>query len=403
MVELSGEDVALVAAPGAAHELPLRGSPRRLRPGRLTPLSAPFRTARLGIVADPAAMPAAAVAQRLYRVPWVALVDGEGAYTAGSSLARAGAVLASPDAVDAVRAVVPGARIVDRSDFERVAAVLADIALPPEARVGDAGALGPAVAGAWTFVDDRATRLAIRLVPVTGKARHPTHPKHLIEAPWHRWYLDAIEAGDRAIDVGCHDGHHTLLVAERAAYALGVDVDARALERARARAAAERADNVEFAVADLSDPGSLERFGAESFDVALLLDALEHLVERVGVLAAIHSLLREGGRLVVAVPRAETSYKRRRRRLGAQANSDPDHKVEYTHASITAELEEAGFAVERLERGGGFDTPFAGVSTLVAPLSLRAFAWISRRRQRLLAERPDEATAFRIVATKHAA
>jgi SAM-dependent methyltransferase len=169
------------------------------------------------------------------------------------------------------------------------------------------------------------------------------------------------------------------------------------LARGRERAAAEGVPNVEFHAGDLASEATLAELGAGSFDAAIMLDVLEHLVERVTVLRSLRTLLRPGGRLIVAVPNVDTSYKRWRRRLGGRVYSDPDHKVEFTEQSICRELEDAGFQIERVERGG-YDTPFSGVSSLVGVVSLRAYERLARRRHGLLQRRPGEATAFRVVA-----
>jgi hypothetical protein len=101
--------------------------------------------------------------------------------------------------------------------------------------------------------------------------------------------------------------------------------------------------------------------------------------------------------LIVSVPNRDTPYRTLLRRLGGFAFSDPDHKVEYTDQSLAAELREAGFRVARRERGG-YDSAFAGFATLVGAVSLRAYARLLRRRQRLGRRFPDRATALRVVA-----
>src|SRR5262249_52545001 len=136
---------------------------------------------------------------------------------------------------------------------------------------------------------------------------------------------------------------------------------------------------------------------ADSFDVALVLDVLEHLVERRRVLDSVRNLLRPGGRLIVAGPHPHPPPKRWRRHLGAPRDSEPGPQGEVPETSIPAELEDAGFRVERLERGG-YDTPFGGLTSLVGVISLSAYSHIARRRHELLKRRPQEATAFRVVA-----
>jgi SAM-dependent methyltransferase len=377
----------------------------RVRPGPGAAFTRQFRHARIGLVAATVAIPGAVVAGRLFRLPWGLVLDRPGAdRLAGrpngllARLAReAPLVVAASDAVDAVRAFAPTARVVELGDADRLRSVLEDVALPVEETVRGGGLIGPAVAGGWMFLDDRANRLAIRLMPVTGRSSIPTHPKHLLDVPWHHWYLADVGPEDTVLDVGCNNGAHAFVLATRAARVVGVDVDQDVLALARARAAAEGAQNVDFVAGDLTAKETLAGLEARSFDVALALDVLEHLVDRESVLGSVRSLLRPGGRLIVAVPNVDTSYKRWRRRLGGRVYSDPDHKIEFTAASIRRELEQAGFRVERIELGG-YDTPFGGLTSLVGVVSLDAYARVARRRHELLLCRPQEATAFRVVA-----
>jgi 2-polyprenyl-3-methyl-5-hydroxy-6-metoxy-1,4-benzoquinol methylase len=229
------------------------------------------------------------------------------------------------------------------------------------------------------------------------KAREPTHPKHLIAAPSHAWCEAYLEPTDRLLDAGCATGNHTIRAARIVTSALGVDRDERALAQARRESAAAGLTNTRFEQCDLEDPGSLRRVLQAPFDAVLLLDVLEHVSHRRQLLRAIHALLTPAGRLLVAVPNYETPYKQWRRRLGAHAYADRDHKVEYDEAAIRAELAEAGFRVVRLERSG-YDSPFAGFAALLGAFSLAAYRRVVERRTRLGRERPAAAAAFRILA-----
>ena len=80
--------------------------------------------------------------------------------------------------------------------------------------------------------------------------------------------------------------------------------------------------NVEFIVGDLTDEATLRVLTPESFDSAVVLDVLEHLVDRRSVLAAVRTLLRPGGRIIVSVPNVGTSYKQWRRRMGGRVYSN---------------------------------------------------------------------------------
>jgi 2-polyprenyl-3-methyl-5-hydroxy-6-metoxy-1,4-benzoquinol methylase len=398
--------VALAAA-DRAHAIGALVASARLQivqPARLATLRAPYRHSLLGLVADPSAFTAAAIAQRLFRLPWAAvLLDEETVRVAAtgrarrSALADAAAVIAPTAALAALAETLPHARLVALDDLERVHAVLADIQLVAAARGRSRLPAGPLVVDSWMFLNDRLTRLAVHLTKATRKSSVPVHPKHLIRTPRHWWYDDEISAGMRVLDIGCAGGEHSCHAALSGSTVTGIDVDRRALDRAAEQAARSGLTNVSFRRGDLTDRTTLRDLQPGSFDVALALDLLEHISDRQTTLKTIAGLLRPGGALLVAVPHVGTPYKRWRGRMGGTIFTDPDHKVEYTEETIRAELVGAGFEVIKLLRAG-YDTPFPGFSAVVGAFSIPIFERLAARRERLLARRPQAATAWRVVA-----
>jgi len=75
------------------------------------------------------------------------------------------------------------------------------------------------------LLNRRGKSLAVRVVYWTGKAPDPIHPKHLIDAPWHNWYLEHIRCMDKILDLGCGNGSHLLRAAEACHSIIGVDTD----------------------------------------------------------------------------------------------------------------------------------------------------------------------------------
>jgi len=73
-----------------------------------------------------------------------------------------------------------------------------------------------------------------------------------------------LELAGRVIDVGCGTGEHTLLAASQGAEALGIDISAAAIAKAREKAR-ERGIEARFEVLDAFDLPSV----GETFDVAL--------------------------------------------------------------------------------------------------------------------------------------
>jgi 2-polyprenyl-3-methyl-5-hydroxy-6-metoxy-1,4-benzoquinol methylase len=308
---------------------------------------------------------------------------------------QAAAVLIDPSCEDEIRRL--GARrIVLFGDPARLARVVSDAALAPGAR-SDLGGPSALLADAWVFLNQRATRLAIRAMPLTRKAAEPIHPHHLIGGSWHLWYLKHLRAGDRVLDVGCANGAQTLTAARVVRSIVGVDIDARELVRAERRAGDEGIQNAKFRLLDLAEPSALESLGHANFDAILALDVLEHLAHRTEVLQCLRALLQPSGRLIISVPNRETPYRRFLRKAGAFAFSDPDHKVEYTDKSLESELHESGFKISSRERGG-YDSPIAGLSTLLGVASLRAYKGLAEHRYHLSQRFPERATALRVVA-----
>jgi predicted SAM-dependent methyltransferase len=105
---------------------------------------------------------------------------------------------------------------------------------------------------------------------------------------------------------------------------------------------------------DITNEGHWSRyFSPGSIDALLAEHVWEHLTAADARSAARNCLrfLKPGGYLRVAVPdgfHPDSGYRERVKPGGTGAGAD-DHKVLYTHASLTALFEEAGFEVELLE------------------------------------------------------
>ena len=111
--------------------------------------------------------------------------------------------------------------------------------------------------------------------------------------------LDASTIGrhDSVLDVGCGTGKSTREAARMAASgsALGVDLSARMLERAREAAEAEGLANVRFEQAD----AQVHPFDDEAFDVAISSFGAMFFADPVAAFANIGRALRPGGRMVL--------------------------------------------------------------------------------------------------------
>ena len=105
----------------------------------------------------------------------------------------------------------------------------------------------------------------------------------------------ALELAGRVIDVGCGTGEHTLLAAAQGADALGIDISATAIAKAREKAR-ERGVDARFEVLDAFDLPSL----GETFDVALdmgVYHVFDDEATRARYAGVVHLALAPGGTL----------------------------------------------------------------------------------------------------------
>lgn len=119
-------------------------------------------------------------------------------------------------------------------------------------------------------------------------------------------FVDESESrlGPRVLDLGCGEGRDSVFLARRGFDVTGVDVSRAALDKARARAAAEGVDCT-FLERDVI---LLENVGAEPFDWAINMGCLHMLSEpehRRRHLARVRDVLRPGGDFLVAHCRSE--------------------------------------------------------------------------------------------------
>ncbi|MFI8952114.1 class I SAM-dependent methyltransferase [Streptomyces sp. NPDC053750] len=110
----------------------------------------------------------------------------------------------------------------------------------------------------------------------------------------------AVAPGDRVLDVGCGAGATTRIAARLAApgQAVGVDISAPLLERARAGTAAEGITNAAYECAD----AQVHPFPAGGYDVVVSRGGVMFFADHAAAFGNLARALRPGGRLAFVCP-----------------------------------------------------------------------------------------------------
>ncbi len=187
-------------------------------------------------------------------------------------------------------------------------------------------------------IQDALEHVANERAMVHGKGEHPKHKL----TNYHRFFVDRIADGERVLDVGCGYGAvaRSIARARASAKVTGADYDKGRLAQARA---SDNPVNLSFVETDATKsvpPGP--------WDVVVLSNVLEHIVDRVGFLSALIAMT-QAKRFLIRVPHFERDWKMpMRRAVGANYYSDPDHKIEPTEAEFREETARAGLVVDEL-------------------------------------------------------
>ena len=159
--------------------------------------------------------------------------------------------------------------------------------------------------------------------------------------------LAEARPGERVLDLGCGAGRFVAALRVHGAQAVGVEIAAAALERARA--------NAPGADLRLAEPAGSLPLEAGSVDLVWCSEVLEHIADTAHALSEIRRVLRTGGRLLVTTP-----YHGRLRNVAIalarfEAHFDPlgQHLRFYTRRSLRATLAAFAFDDVRVRAFGG--------------------------------------------------
>jgi SAM-dependent methyltransferase len=153
--------------------------------------------------------------------------------------------------------------------------------------------------------------------------------------------LGHVRAGDRVLDLGCGEGPFTAALAEAGAEPVGVEVAARAVERARSAH-----PGLDFRHVPIAEPLPFED---ASFAAVWVSEVLEHVADTARFLSEVRRVLAPGGVLLVTTP----AVGRLRALLMWPPDPRGDHLRFYTARSLRDLLGEFGFEHIELRRERG--------------------------------------------------
>lgn len=228
------------------------------------------------------------------------------------------------------------------------------------------------------------------------------HPKHLVETRefWIKKYLDK---NDVVLDLGCSGGERDFKIAGLCKSIIGVDYDRKSIEDAVDKSKKYGLNNVEFINKDIFDYLTGVRLMGKSlprqFDKIILIDVLEHVLDRKKLLNNIHASLKADGLFFISVPNKNTSWKKFQKSAGVNYFTDPDHKTEYAKEEIKAELREAGFKIVEM-KPDVIDTPWAPIFDLIGGFSLEMYKKLLKWKRDQVLIHPEEASGWEITVRK---
>ena len=163
----------------------------------------------------------------------------------------------------------------------------------------------------------------------------------------------ALPTDARILEIGCGTGHNIPMLARFGAVeAIEIDPAARAV-------AAERLGRP---VGDAPLP-ELPGVARGAYDLVAVLDVVEHIADDVAALAAMATLLRPGGKILIAVPAHQW--------LWSAHDVVNHHHRRYSKATLAAAIAQAGLRPQRMRWFNSLLFPLAAAARIAGKLSGR--------------------------------
>lgn len=237
--------------------------------------------------------------------------------------------------------------------------------------------------------------VSCRLTQLTGKAKNPVHPKHLIKES-KKIFLKYARKDSKVLDMGSNMGEHSFALSPRVKEIISADYNKKLLSLASLEANRRRITNITFRLVNFEQKMP---FRDEEFDLILCLDILDHLKKRDQALNEIYRVLKPGGTLLLSVSNIDTSWKRLQKSVGIFYFADPDHKTEYKRAQLIEILNKHQFRTKQVDTIS-YDTPFAPLIDLVGGLSLKVYVKLQNWKRKQGKLKPEDCCGFLVAAIK---
>lgn len=142
---------------------------------------------------------------------------------------------------------------------------------------------------------------------------------------YNRWIVDLFAPfiGSTVMEVGVGHGNFAEMLLKHAHRYIGVDIDPKLVEQARALNPRYR-----YIVADVTSPALIEETAGMGVDTILACNVLEHVPEDMLAVRQLVASLPEGGHLLIYVPAFQTLYNAMDRLAG--------HHRRYTRRSLAS-------------------------------------------------------------------
>ena len=177
-----------------------------------------------------------------------------------------------------------------------------------------------------------------------ASSRYEPEEEALYDKHSRNWILvNWVGMGKRVLEVGCSTGYMSRLMQERHCIVTGIEQDAQAAAHAR-----DYCQQVH--VLDLNSSDWIKEVQAKTFDVVLLGDVLEHLIDPRTVLHKFREVLDPAGSVVISLPNVVFWQTRLKILLGrfdyqSCGTLDHTHLRFFTLKTARALIESAGYRI----------------------------------------------------------